>query len=200
MWSARFGALGVRKRLVRVLVEEGALRGTGEDEWEEHLTAALGNHSVRWLQLDGQATTFNWGRVLRPALPRARAARLRAAPRSPPPLPVARNDPNADRIVGCVNCAIWANFRPRRALRRALRGSPVARGEPLACLKGRTMCDAAPRQPPATPPAMHAPCMRRMTIATTTMSMSVCPRMPASRGAALLGLSAPNQGWVWRPC
>ena len=61
MWSARFGALGVRKRTVRVLVEEGALRGTGEDEWEEHLSAALGNHSVRWLQLDGQATT-GWSR------------------------------------------------------------------------------------------------------------------------------------------
>ena len=149
MWSARFGAMGVRKQMIRVLVEEGPLRGTGEDEWEEHLTAALGNHSLRWLQLDGQATTFNWARVLRPALPRARAARLRAAPQWPPPLPVARTDPNAEKVFSCINCAIWANFRPRRKLRGALRGSPVGLGEPLACLKGRTMCAVARQTPPA---------------------------------------------------
>ena len=34
-----------------------------------HLSAALGNHSVRWLHLEGQATTFNWQRVLQPANP-----------------------------------------------------------------------------------------------------------------------------------
>ena len=27
--------------------------GSGEEEWEQHLSAALGNHSVRWLHLEG---------------------------------------------------------------------------------------------------------------------------------------------------
>ena len=44
--------------------EDGSRRG--DEEWEEHLAAQLGNSSVRWIQLNGWATTINWRRVLQP--------------------------------------------------------------------------------------------------------------------------------------
>ena len=77
--------------------------GSGEEEWEQHLSTALGNHSVRWLHLEGQATTFNWQRVLQPALAPAHSARLAAVPHLPPPPSLGH---------GCVECALWALFDP----------------------------------------------------------------------------------------
>ena len=77
--------------------------GDGEEEWEQHLSTALGNHSVRWLHLEGQATTFNWQRVLQPALAPARSARLAAVPHLPPPPSLGH---------GCVECALWTLFNP----------------------------------------------------------------------------------------
>jgi hypothetical protein len=38
-----------------------------------------------------------------------------------------------------MSCAIWALFRPRAVLRRALAASPIASSAPLVCLKARTM-------------------------------------------------------------
>lgn len=94
--------------------------------------------SIQYIQLNGWATTVDWRRVLRPALPSAVADFRRRATSGTIPLPnlsVPRGHPSGH----CYSCAVWAMFRPRHVLHRALAGSPIAMNAPLACLKARTM-------------------------------------------------------------
>ena len=77
MWRARFLAHGITKTHVEVWHEDGSRRG--DEEWEEHLAAHLGNSSVRWIQVNGWATTINWKRVLQPAYASAVAGFRRRA-------------------------------------------------------------------------------------------------------------------------
>ena len=129
--------------LVEVLHEDGSR--LGDEEWEEHLSAHLANGTARWIQLNGWATTINWGRVLRPAHAAAIAARRRLAPPAAlaahPMYAVPSNGPT----WACISCAIWASYRPRAVLHRQLVGSPIATSAPLMCLKVR-----------ARAPGMHA--------------------------------------------
>ena len=138
LWAERFGRRGVSELVIDVLHEDDHRKG--DDDWEEHLSAALANASTPWILIDGQATTVNWNRILAPALPRA-IANARATPGGAPPpldLPLARGGRRYD-LRYCEYCAIWAMYRPRRVLARRLARSPVADGAPLACFRARTM-------------------------------------------------------------
>uniref|UniRef100_A0A7S4F3G6 Uncharacterized protein n=1 Tax=Chrysotila carterae TaxID=13221 RepID=A0A7S4F3G6_CHRCT len=130
LWAARFATAGIASP-TRIDVYQEYLQ-TGDEDWEEHLAAALSNSSIRWILIEGQATTINWNRVLKPALEPAVAVRLRAAPLLPL-LPM-----TATPWV-CGGCGLWAMFRPRRVLRERLKPSPVGRHAPLACFKARTL-------------------------------------------------------------
>ena len=144
MWRARFLRAGVARSHIEVLHEDGSKRG--DEDWEEHLSAQLANASTRWIRLNGWATTINWGRVLRPALPAAIANRRRLAPAHVlstlwPLYPIAGTTARRGGAPSwmCQSCAVWANYRPRAVLHRRLLGSPIAASTPLACLKARTM-------------------------------------------------------------
>jgi hypothetical protein len=41
--------------------EDGSRKG--DEEWEETLSHHLANASVRWINLNGWATTINWARM-----------------------------------------------------------------------------------------------------------------------------------------
>jgi len=123
--------------------------------------------------VNGWATTVNWRRVLHPAFARAvatfqaHAARekrggnagtsvLRALAETPTRSDVVPNRPNGP-TGGCLSCTIWALFRPRAVLHRALATSPIAVSSPLACLKARTMYAEDKRFFPDTlPPTLAA--------------------------------------------
>ena len=143
MWKARFHGAGVTKAVLEVLHEDGSHQG--DEDWEEHLSEHLAN-GTQWLQLNGWATTVNWGRILRPALPSAikrRRASAAAAVLSRYPLFQPAGPAGAlgqgSPSWHCLSCAIWANYRPRALLHRRLLGSPIAASAPLVCLKARTM-------------------------------------------------------------
>ena len=57
----------------------------------------------------------------------------------------------------CISCTVWAMFRPRAVLRRALDASPIGSSTPLACIKARTMYAEDKRFFPDTlPPTLTA--------------------------------------------
>ena len=188
MWRLRFRSVNISKTHVEVWHEDGSRRG--DEEWEETLSHHLANSSVRWIHLNGWATTINWRRVLMPAFPKAvEDFRRRVGSRSPTrhaggprggggsagggfrrrsgrhapgrqlgsaeldAAPVPLRGPS----MACMSCAVFALFRPRAVLRRALSGSPIASSAPLACLKGRTMYAEDKRFfPDSLPPSLDA--------------------------------------------
>lgn len=101
--------------MIEVLHEDGSR--LGEEEWEEHLAASLGN-GTSWIQLNGWATTINWGRILRPSFAAALRHRLAAAPHAPRFKGVVANGPPHD----CLSCAIWAMYHGGRFDSVARRG------------------------------------------------------------------------------
>ena len=79
------------------------------------------------VQVNGWATTINYGRVLAPAI---HAARLL----SPQP---GKTAILVDTNGLCTPCATWAMFRPRPVLLRALASTPLVTSTPLVCIKER---------------------------------------------------------------
>ena len=107
------------------------------------MTSFLSNQSVQFIEVLGQATTFNYGRVLVPALSSARKGRFSV-------MPGLLRDPAGQ----CTPCSTWAMFRPRPVLLRALAHTPVAASTPLVCLKvssRRIPCDAKQLQTMSAP-------------------------------------------------
>jgi hypothetical protein len=171
MWTARFSAAGVKRSVLEVWHEDGSRRG--DEEWEEHLSAQLADANVRWIQINGWATTINWGRVLRPAIKPAVEAFHHAVSR-------AANGGDSGGGGGsggsgggrggqlrtvvahgpswaCTSCMIWAMYRPRAVLRSILDASPLGESAPLACLKARTMYAEDKRFfPDSLPPTLSA--------------------------------------------
>jgi hypothetical protein len=166
MWRSRFRALNVSRTHVEVWHEDNSRRG--DEEWETSLSQHLANSSARWIHVNGWATTINWRRVLQPAFGAAVADFLRRAALSEAAhgrrlgataaagaaaSPVSSRGPS----WACMSCAIWALFRPRAVLRRALATSPIASSAPLVCLKARTMYAEDKRFfPDTTPPTLEA--------------------------------------------
>ncbi|KAL1510577.1 hypothetical protein AB1Y20_006878 [Prymnesium parvum] len=135
-WERKFASVGgCVRREVEVWHEDGSR--IGDEEWEQTVTHLLSNTSVQFIEVHGQATTFNYNRVLAPA--------LRGAARG--------RESHADPLGTCTPCAMWAMYRPRPALARELLGTPVVAAAPLVCLKGRTMYAEDKRfLPDSTPP------------------------------------------------
>lgn len=82
----------------------------------EQVTRLLSNSSVAYIEVHGQATTFDYKRVIAPVL----------------------KQPLADERGMCNPCSIWAMMRPRRVLTSILRNTPIASSSPLVCLKVRS--------------------------------------------------------------